>query len=173
MRSHVSPTRALSLALAALVVAGTATGCSWFHKKGPKGDYALSPDMRPLEVPPDLTQPDTTGALQVPTLASAQGRAQPAAAAASANGFAVAGGKDATFDKVGTALASVDGLVVDSNAKLLGAYDVSYGGEKFLVRVAATDAGAYVSAVDARGVAATGAAASRLIAELKGRLAAN
>lgn len=94
-------------------------------------------------------------------------------AAASANGFAVAGGKDATFDKVGTALASVDGLVVDSSAKLLGAYDVSYGGEKFLVRVAATDAGAYVSAVDARGVAATGAAASRLIAELKGRLAAN
>ena len=171
MRSHVSTTRALTLALAAVVIAGTATGCSWFHKKGPKGDYALSPDMRPLEVPPDLTQPDTTGALQVPTLASAQGRAQPAAA--SANGFAVAGGKDATFDKVGTALASVDGLVVDSSAKLLGAYDVSYGGEKFLVRVAATDAGAYVSAVDARGVAATGAAASRLIAELKGRLAAN
>ena len=81
MRSHVSTTRALTLALAAVVIAGTATGCSWFHKKGPKGDYALSPEMRPLEVPPGLTQPDTAGAMQVPALAS-QSRGQAAAALA-------------------------------------------------------------------------------------------
>lgn len=170
MRSHVSTTRALTLALAAVVIAGTATGCSWFHKKGPKGDYALSPEMRPLEVPPDLTRPDTAGAMQVPTLAS-QSRGQ--AAAAQANGFAVAGGKDEVFDKVGTALEEVDGVAIDSRAKLLGAYDVSFAGEKFLVRVASSDAGSFVSAVDARGVAATGPAPKRLIAELKSQLAAN
>lgn len=171
MRSHVSTTRALTLALAAVVIAGTATGCSWFHKKGPKGDYALSPEMRPLEVPPDLTQPDTAGAMQVPTLAS-QSRGQQAATAQS-NGFAMAGGKDEVFDKVGTALEAVDGVAIDSRAKLLGAYDVSFAGEKFLIRVAAGDAGSVVSAVDVRGVAATGPAPKRLIAELKARLAAN
>lgn len=170
MRSHVSTTRALTLALAAVVIAGTATGCSWFHKKGPKGDYALSPEMRPLEVPPGLTQPDTAGAMQVPTLAS-QSHGQ--AVAAQANGFAVAGGKDEVFDKVGTALEAVDGVAIDSRAKLLGAYDVTFAGEKFLVRVASSDAGSFVSTVDARGVAATGPAPKRLITELKARLAAN
>ena len=53
---------------------------------------------------------------------------------------------------------------------MLGTYDVSYEGASFLVRVSAVDAGAYVSAVDPRGLPATGAAPTKLLAALKAKL---
>jgi hypothetical protein len=53
---------------------------------------------------------------------------------------------------------------------VLGAYDVSYGGSNFLVRVSAAGDGAYVSAVDPRGVPATGEAAAKLVGLLKAAL---
>ena len=77
------------------------------------------------------------------------------------------------------AVEAADAMVKAANVTLIGREQVGSGLVTVMVRgdvgavKAATDAGAYVSAVDARGVAATGAAASRLIAELKGRLAAN
>ncbi len=75
------------------------------------------------------------------------------------------------FGKVGDALAGVEGLTIASRAQLLGSYDVAYEGSNFLVRVVAVDAGAYVSAVDPRGMPATDAAATKLIAALKAKLA--
>ena len=51
MRQSVSTVRVLSYALLAVAVAAGTTGC---FKRGVKGDYALAPEMRPLEVPPDL-----------------------------------------------------------------------------------------------------------------------
>jgi uncharacterized lipoprotein len=68
MRQSVSTVRVLSYALLAVAVAAGTTGC---FKRGVKGDYALAPEMRPLEVPPDLNLPATTGDNKVPTLASA------------------------------------------------------------------------------------------------------
>ncbi len=160
MRLSSSLVRPLALVLLVVSVAG----CSWF-KKGAKGDYALAPEARPLEVPPDLNLPSTSGAMQVP----AAGQVGPSAAPA-AGGFNVAGSRDEAFTRVGEALAGVDGVTVASRAQLLGTYDVSYEGASFLVRVSAVEAGAYVSAVDPRGLPATSPAAVKLLAALKAKL---
>ena len=161
-------------AVAGLLVVGLlgATGCSWFRK----GDklYAQSPESRPLEVPPDLDLPRTDGALIVPTgsaMASSQAAAPVVASAvASPLGFNVAGTRDEVFAKVGDALVAIDGVNVASRAQLLGAFDVNYEGSNFLVRISAVDSGAYVSAVDPRGMPAVGEPPVKLIGALKAAL---
>ena len=170
MRQSVSTVRVLSFALIALTTAVATTGC---FKRGVKGDYALAPEMRPLEVPPDLNLPNASGDSQVPSLASATRPAAPAAAAPAAGntGFTLPGSKDEAFAKVGTALEGVQGVAIASRAQLLGSYDVAYEGSNFLVRVVAVDAGAYISAVDPRGLPATAEAPVKLIAALKAKLA--
>lgn len=168
MRQTVSTVRVLSLALLATSAVAATSGCSWFHK-GARGDYALPAEQRPLEVPPDLNLPDTSGAMKVPTLASTtQGPAQ--AGQASNSGFNVDGSRDAVFAKVGDALAQVPGVTIASRAQMLGSFDVSYEGSSFLVRVASTQGGSYVSAVDPRGMPATAEAPVKLIGTLKGAL---
>jgi len=168
MRHSPTAVRALSLALLAVATTVTATGC--FHR-GARGDYALAPEMRPLEVPPDLNLPNTAGASQVPALASAARPTQANAAAQPAQGgFTVSGSRDDVFGKLGDALATVEGVTIASRAQLLGSYDVAYEGSNFLVRVVAVDAGAYVSAVDPRGLPATDAAALKLMGALKAKL---
>ena len=168
---QTSTVRVFSLVLLGVVTAVATSGC--FFKRGARGDYALAPEARPLEVPPDLNLPNTAGSAPIPALASA---AKPAAASAatvasSQSGFTVSGSRDEVFGKVGDALAGVEGLTIASRAQLLGSYDVAYEGSNFLVRVVAVDAGAYVSAVDPRGMPATDAAATKLIAALKAKLA--
>ncbi|MBR7559524.1 hypothetical protein KC218_23535, partial [Mycobacterium tuberculosis] len=68
-------------------------------------------------------------------------------------------------------LEGVEGVTIASRAQLLGSYDVAYEGSNFLVRVVAVDAGAYISAVDPRGLPATAEAPVKLIAALKAKLA--
>jgi len=155
--------------LLGFTVVATLGGCSVF-RKGARGDYALAQEQRPLEVPPDLNLPDTSGAMAVPSASS--GRAPlPAAPAASPSGFTVSTTRDQAFEQVGGALERVDGLTIASRAQLLGSYDVSYRGESFLVRVAAVQGGSYISAVDPRGVPATSEAAVQGIAALQAALA--
>lgn len=166
MRLSSSFPRPLALVLLAVSVAGM-SGCKWFSKGDAKGDYALAPEARPLEVPPDLNLPSTAGAMQIPQAASA---ASGAGAPAAAGGFAIAGSRDDAFARVGEALAAIDGVTIASRAQLLGTFDVGYEGSNFLVRVAATESGAYVSAVDPRGLPATGEAPTRLLAALKAQL---
>jgi len=159
------------LLFATVVVIVTATsGCHWFGKRG--NPYQQEASTRPLEVPPDLDRPNTEGAMQVPeagaqsvTRSSMTPAAQPAQD--TANGFTIAGDRDDVFNKVGTALAGTEGVTIASKAQLLGTYDVSYQGANFLVRVTKLDAGVYVSAVDPRGMPASGDAATKLIASLK------
>ncbi len=166
---HTPPlTRALIVAAIAVSVLG-ATGCKWFRKGSEL--YAQSPESRPLEVPPDLDRPDTSGAMALPESGSVTRSAMPAAGAAQPNGFAVPGERDAVFNRVGEVLAQTEGLTVVNRAQLLGTYDVDYGDAKFLVRVTKTDTGAYVSAVDPRGLPAAGDPPARLIAALKAALA--
>ncbi|WP_313398590.1 hypothetical protein [Stenotrophomonas sp.] len=165
---QTSTVRVFSLLVLGVVTAVATSGC--FFKRGARGDYALAPEARPLEVPPDLNLPNTSGATAIPALASATKPAAVAAPAAAANGFTVSGSRDEVFGKVGDALAGVEGLTIASRAQLLGSYDVAYEGSNFLVRVVATDAGAYVSAVDPRGLPATDAAATKLVAALKTKL---
>ena len=172
-------TSLLRTAVLALLVVSVfaASGCRWFRKGNP---YQQSAETRPLEVPPDLDRPNTAGALGAPTsvtrsslaggAAQPQSAAGPQAQAAGGNGFTVAGERDQVFARLGEALAGVEGLTVASKAELLGTYDVSYAGSNFLVRVSKVDAGVYVSAVDPRGVAASGEAVARLMQSLKASL---
>lgn len=164
--------RASAGVLLAFTVVASLGGCSWF-RKGPKGDYALSPEARPLEVPPDLNLPDTSGAMALPPAGgqTAQQQVPGAAPAASPSGFTVEGTRDEVFARVGTALEGIEGLTISSRVQLLGTYDVSYEGTDFLVRVVAVQNGAYVSAVDPRGVQATSPAALKAIASVQAALA--
>ena len=85
--------------------------------------------------------------------------------------FAATGEREAVFNQVGEALAAIEGVTVNSRSQVLGTYDVSYADAQFLVRVAAAQGGVVVSAVDPRGVAATGDAPTRLIASLRAAIA--
>ena len=165
MRHFPHPIRSLVIAAVVAAVVGT-SGCSWFRKGYDL--YAQSPESRPLEVPPDLNLPNTSGAMQVPNVGPAASSA--GAATNAAGGFTVGGSRDEAFTRVGEALAGIEGVAIASRAQLLGTYDVSYEGASFLVRVSAVDAGAYVSAVDPRGLPATGAAPTKLLAALKAKL---
>ena len=162
MRQSVRLSRA---AVAALVVAGVASGCSWFRKDD--GVYALPQEQRPLEVPPDLDRPRADPAMQLPVTASSMGAATPVASGTAPSGFTVPGNRDELFNKVGEALGAIEGLTIASRAQLLGAYDVNYREQNFLVRVTAVEAGVYVSAVDPRGLPAAGEGPAAVIAALK------
>jgi len=163
--SKLSPV--VRVALLAVVVSATASGCGWFHK-GSKL-YSGPVESRPLEVPPPL---DTSAGASATTASSVTSSgAQQAAAQASSLGFSVVGTRDDVFAKLGSALEGVPGAVVANRAPLLGAYDVNYAGANFLVRVSAGEGGSsYVAAVDPRGLPATGDAAKRLVAALKAAL---
>jgi uncharacterized lipoprotein len=156
--------------LVAVLLATGLSGCHWFKKKNEL--YTQSAEARPLEVPPDLDRPAADKAMALPsagTSVTASGvAARPAAAAL---GFTVAGERDAVFAKVGEVLAATSGVQIASKAEILGTYDVDYMDTKFLVRVTRAGDGAYVSAVDPRGLAPTGEAAGKLIAALKAAIA--
>lgn len=161
-------------AVSALVAVVLATsGCGWFRKENAL--YAGPPENRPLEVPPDLDRPGTTGAMALPdqpATVTRSGMDAPAAgaAAAGAPGFAVAAERDQVFERVGQVLAATPGLSVISSAQLLGTYDVAYEGSSFMIRIVRAEGGSYVSAVDPRGQPAQGEEARRLIAALQAQL---
>ncbi len=166
----VSPGRVAVIASLAVAVALT-SGCSWFRKDNDA--YKLSGEARPLEVPPELDRPSAEGAMALPgggtnssVMASS---ATPATqGAASASGFNIAGAqRDDVFARLGDALAGVQGLTIASKAQLLGSYDVSIGGDNFLVRTSQTSSGVYVSAVDPRGMPDNRANPVAVIAQLK------
>jgi uncharacterized lipoprotein len=156
--------------MAALVVG--VSGCHWFSKRD--SAYQMTPESRPLEVPPDLDRPTAEGAVPAPdagTQSVTRSEMPSATQAPSSNsGFTIAGDRDDIFNKVGTALAATQGLTIASKAQLLGTYDVSYQGSNFLIRVTKVEAGVYVSAVDPRGMPASSAAATQLVASLKAAL---
>lgn len=164
MRSISPFLRPLAFAALAVAVLGV-SGCKWFKKGNP--DYALSPETRPLEVPPDLNLPNTAGAMKLPP-AAGQVSAQPGAVA-STTGFNVGGSRDEVFAKIGAVLGGIDGVAIANQSQLLGTYDVSYEGSSFLVRVVAVEAGTYISAIDPRGLPAAGSA-PKLITALKAKL---
>jgi len=155
-------------AVLAFAVAALASGCSWFHKDSKL--YTQNTEARPLEVPPDLDRPSVDAAMKLPATASAVAPSAPVQSGTSPIGFTVPGARDAIFAKVGDALGATEGVTVASRAQILGTYDVSYGGSNFLVRVTAVEAGVYVSAVDPRGLPASGEAPQKLIAALKAAL---
>lgn len=187
MRTNVPLSRAVVAGL--LVVA--VSGCGWFRNTNEL--YAGAPENRPLEVPPDLDMPRTgtdaptgsasasetiaaasaTTAANTPADGVSAAPVPPVAPAAAATGFTIPGTRDEAFAKVDTALAAIEGVSVASRAALLGVFDVNYRDVNFLVRVSEAEGGAYVSAVDPRGMPATSEAATQLITQLQAALGAN
>ena len=166
MRQNVRNARVLgTLALAGIVMVGL-SGCG---RGGIKDEFAKAPEQRSLEIPPDLVA--ATAVPSTPSASASQSVRPVQRDAVQTAGFTLPGERDAVYGRVGTLLEGIDGLVISSRAQLLGSYDVSYQGSNFLVRVVAVEAGVYVSAVDPRGVPATGAASDAVLAALKAGLA--
>lgn len=156
-------------AAAILVAVVGMSGCKWFSKTNEM--YAQSPESRPLEVPPDLDRPSTEGAMALPPAQSVSRSETATAAPATSNtSFTVAGERDQVFARVGELLEATDGLAIASRAQILGTYDVAYQGSTFLIRVAPVEGGVQVGAVDPRGLPASAAAATTLVAALKAAL---
>jgi hypothetical protein len=171
-----SPTRPNALRVAVLIVLVVAvfgaSGCRWFRK----GDAYADADKRPLELPPEFNAQEaeaiyngtaSTGSVTRSSVGSG------GAPVAQALGFSVSGDRATVYDRVGAALAKIEGANVVSRAQLLGAYDIDFEGSKFLIRVSDAAGGSQVSAVDPRGLPAQGAAPAKLIAALKAAMTAN
>ncbi|GAB2520928.1 hypothetical protein [Lysobacter humi (ex Lee et al. 2017)] len=147
--------------LLVLLTVTVAAGCSRFRKGGKL--YSSTGQAQALEVPPDL---DTTpSAAATASAVTASGTQQ--AAAQSQLGFAATGSRDEVFGRVGEALSRIEGLTITSRAQLLGAFDVTYQGASFLVRVTTGENGTFVSAVDPRGLPVTGDAPRKVIESLR------
>lgn len=156
--------------MAAIVVAmsvavlGT-SGCGWFRKKD---YYSLDTDKRPLEFPPAFDAAEAERSLATTASGSVTRSSLPSGdPSARMLAFTVAGDRAATFSRVGEALAATPGLTIASRAQLLGAFDVDYEGQKFLVRITEAEGRSTVSAVDPRGLPADNDSAAKLIAAVK------
>lgn len=162
----------IALALAVVALATGVGGCRMFGKKSEL--YTQSVESRPLEVPPDLDRPSADRAMSLPATGgsvSASGMNNAGGSSAAPIGFNAAGDRDAIYARIGEVLAGVSGVSIANKAAILGTYDVDYMGAKFLVRVTKVGDGAYVSAVDPRGLPPTGEAPVKLIGALKAAIA--
>ncbi len=162
MRSTAPISRA---AIAGVLMVGLVamSGCSWLRK-----DNSLyTADTRPLEVPPDLAMAGVSAATDSPAGPVTASGTVASAGVGSSAGFKMTEAKDDAYARIDGALAGIDGVTIASRAKLLGAFDVNYRDANFLIRVSASGGGAYVSAVDPRGMPATGDAEVQLVAALK------
>jgi uncharacterized lipoprotein len=94
-----------STAVIAIVVT---SGCGWFHSRDDY--YTRAVESRPLEVPPDLDAPPTTGELVIPgnektpPVAAATGTTPPAVALSGATGLHLTDTVDNAWRRVGMAL---------------------------------------------------------------------
>lgn len=160
-------------AIIAIVVAMSfavlgASGCRWFHKKDV---YAMNADDRPLEFPPAFDPAEAERSLAATASGSVTRSSLSGTDTATRSlGFVVPGDRATVFAKVGELLAATPGLTIASRAQLLGAFDVDYEGQKFLIRVSEGTSGSSVSAVDARGQPADNPAATKVIAALRAAL---
>lgn len=168
MSMPVATSRLLVLAALATMVA-TAGGCRWLRGPSP---YAMPPESRPLEVPPDLDSPRVDPSATIPAVAARPASAGSAPAQAAAmDSFVLEGDTvDSAWRRLGLALGRIDGVEIVESAQLLGAYNVRYEGQTFLVRAQAEGGNARVTAVGAEGRALSGGASARLLGILRQRL---
>lgn len=169
MHSIVSLPR---LAIAGLVV-GTlvaTSGCGWFRRSNEL--YAMAPEDRPLEVPPEMVPVDGLGEDGGVGTVTASGTVAAAQQSRQAvTGFVVQAERSDVFAAVDATLSRMEGVEITSRAELLGAFDLQYQGNNFLVRVTEAADGVQVSAVDPRGAPATGPAVEALMATLEAEVA--
>jgi hypothetical protein len=159
MNSTPRATRPLSLiGAASLAIVLASSGCSWFDFKS---DYQSSKEANPLEVPPDLDQPDTSAATSMPAVG---GSSLPS----TSDGRLPVSASEA-YPKIGEVLATVPGVVVNGRAEALSSYDVSYKGESFLLRVLDASGGSRLVALSADGRMLNAGPAAELMAAVKAK----
>jgi uncharacterized lipoprotein len=170
-RNALSRAATIAIMIAMSVAVLGASGCRWFHKKDV---YAMSADERPLEFPPAFDATEAERSLATTASGSVTRSSLPGAQPTTpARGFTVPGDRATVFARVGELLAATPGLTIASRAQLLGAFDVDYEGQKFLIRINEGSSGSSVSAVDPRGQPADNAAANKVIAALRAALVKN
>ena len=182
-----SPLSLRPLLIGALAVAVLSqSGCAWTRSKlGMDAKYQDSVQNSPLEVPPGLDLPSTSGAVTVPdvtpnpNLAPLTTTAPVSTAPATTAGGATVAGIDAfTMDdsvdsawrRLGLALGKIPGVSVDNTAQLLNSYEVTYQGASMLIRAEAQGEQTRVVALGANGQPLTSGPATQLLALLKARL---
>lgn len=151
------------LAAAVVLALGSTVGCSWFKHKS---DYQKSVENAPLEVPPDLTLPDTSASTQLPPASSLGAGGSPAAG----SGLMVPGSAKDVWAKLGDILAGLDGVTVTGKAEALSSYDLSYEGQNFLLRVEDMGGQSRLSAISPDGQIITGGSVGALLRAVKDRL---
>lgn len=154
-------TRPLILGAVALALA-SAGGCSWMKGKDKPAEYTKSTESRSLEVPPDLTVPDTSAATNLPA-ASLLGGPR----ATTTGGFVVEGDVKAVWERVGKAIERVNGATITGRAEAITSYDVSYEGQGLLIRVESAVAQSRVSAISPDGMPLTQGPGAKLLAEIQ------
>jgi uncharacterized lipoprotein len=156
-----APRTLLLVGVAAMAIVLSTGGCSWL--RGNKSDYKDSREANPLEVPPDLDRPDTSSATALPVASSAS-------PPPSTGSDRLALPASEAFPKVGEALASIPGAIVNGRTEALSSYDVTYNGESFLVRVLEVSGGSRLVALSADGRMLNTGAAAQLMTAIKAKL---
>lgn len=152
--------RPLILGAVVLALASAAGGCSWFRHKA---DYTKSGESRPLEVPPDLDLPSTAGATAMPPAVGAAGQS-------SGTDGHLGEAASSAYPKIGEALASIEGVVINGRAEALGSYDVTYKGTSFLIRVLDSAGGSRLVALSPDGKMLNSGPPAELMAAIKAKL---
>lgn len=159
MSSFMSNGRGLVFAAVAVALLAT-SGCGWFRSKT---GYELSPESRPLEIPPDLDAPTSESALRIPGVAASQRGIESQA-------FNLDDTPASAYERIGIALGRIDGVTISERSQLLTVYTVAYEGETFLIRLAPQGEGARVSAVSTDGRELGSGAGVKLLGLLRQRL---
>lgn len=152
----------LLLGVAALAIVLASSGCGWLRNKT---DYQSSRETNPLEVPPDLDRPDTSSATAMP-IASTAG--PPPSVASSEVRLAMPASE--AYSRIGEALATIPGVVVNGRAEAMNSYDVSYKGESFLIRVLDATGGSRLVSLSPDGRLLRVGAPAELMAAIKAKL---
>lgn len=134
--------RNLSIMLCMIAAASVLSGCGYMRSKfGAKPDrYKNSEQRKPLEVPPDLERPNTTGALVIPeagttrTLDSSvsvdRAPAMGALAAVDAGeGFFVTDSVESTWSRIGLALERSGAATIESRDESNKSYAIRASGK--------------------------------------------
>ena len=159
MSNRVLNGRGLLVVVVAAALLAT-SGCSWFRSKT---GYELSPESRPLEVPPDLTSPAGNDALRIPEVSASQRGIESGA-------FLLADSPISAFGRVGIALERIEGVTLKERSQLLTVYTVAYQGDTILIRIGPQGDGARVSAASSEGKEITSGPGATLLGLLHQRL---
>lgn len=184
-----SPLSLRPLLIGALAVALLSqSGCAWTRSKlGMDAKYQDSVQNSPLEVPPGLDLPATTGAVTVPDVTPNPNLAPltttspvstvPAAptgttavAVAGIDAFTMDDTVDSAWRRLGLALGKIEGVTLGESAQLLNSYEVTYQGVVMLVRAEAVGEQTRVVALGANGQPLTSGPGAQLLALLRRRL---